>query len=133
MNGEIYGLGVTGYFTEGTRPIPGAVTQFARNGGVMCRDKAGERFFTATRDGSTRVGGFDPVSELARLESPSGKPLAVSFDDASDRLTVVTSRGIARTWSGSSGPRDALLDARTVPVPASARVVRLAPQSGGNP
>jgi len=99
----------------------------------MCRDKAGERFFTATRDGSTRVGGFDPVSELARLESPSGKPLAISFDDASDRLTVVTSRGIARTWSGSSGPRDALLDARAVPVPASARAVRLAPPSGGNP
>ena len=106
---------------------------FALNGGVMCRNQAGDRFFTATRDGWTRVGGFDPVSELARFESPSGKPVAISFDEATDSLTVLTSRGIARTWSGSSEPNDSLIDARSVPAPASVRIVRLASPSGGKP
>ena len=75
-----------------------------------------------------RVGGFDPIAELARLESPAGKPLAIAFDEGSDSLTVVTARGLIRTWNGC-GP----IDVGKVPVPGPARVVKVAPPSGETP
>ena len=37
-DGEIYGLGITGYITRGARNVEGALVHFALNGGVMCRD-----------------------------------------------------------------------------------------------
>ena len=128
--GEIYGFGVTGYITRGAVSAPDAIKQFALNGGVMCRSRDGERFFAATRDGSTRVGGFDPIDEVMRFESPSGKPLAISFDDEHDALTVLTARGLARTWLGSSEGDGSPIDPHAVPVPGPARVVRIAPSAG---
>ena len=131
-DGEIYGIGVTGYITRGTVSEAQAISRFALNGGVICPSRDGERFFAATRDGSTRVGGFNPIDELMRLESPSGKPLAISFDDEHDSLTVLTARGIARTWPGSSASVRARVDPKGVPSPGAARIVRIAPASGEN-
>ena len=43
-----------------------------------------------------------PLEELMRLDSPAGVPLVIGFDDEADDLTMITSRGVARTWRGGS-------------------------------
>ena len=119
--GRIYGLGITGYITISAGPDADTVEQFALNGGVLCLNRAQDNLFVATRDGAVRVAGFDPLVEIGRLDSPLGDPLAVSFDDDSDSLTVVTNRGLARTWRGSAGQ-----SARTAaPAVPTKRVPRL--------
>jgi len=102
-------LGITGYlnsFRDGEAPDFSAM---ALNGGVMCTDAAETRLFVAARDGLVRAAGFDPVTSLLRLEAPPGNPLAIAFDDEADELTVVSARGIARTWLGRGAQQ------RTVP------------------
>ncbi len=100
-----YMLGVTGFIAceDGvTAPEP---KPLARNGGLIAADAGFTRLFVASRDGSVRVAGLDPVDPLMRLDSPAGRPVSLAFNDARDELTVITSRGVARTWCGAGvGP-----------------------------
>lgn len=108
-DGRIYMLGITGFlnsFRDGEAP---EFSEMALNGGVMCTDAGETRLFVAARDGLVRAAGFDPVTPLLRLEAPPGIPLAIAFDDEADELTVVSARGIARTWLGRGAQQ------RTVP------------------
>ncbi len=102
-DGRIYSIGVTGKLFVGAHGEKDRTHPLARNGGILCLDRAEERLFVATRDGAVRVVGFEPLLKIARLDGPNGMPLAVAFDDARDALTVVTNRGIARTWLGAGG------------------------------
>jgi hypothetical protein len=43
-------------------------------------------------------------------------PIAIAFDDERDALTVVTNRGIARTWFGAPPARGA---AGEIPLPTA--------------
>ncbi|MEY4119243.1 MAG: Serine/threonine-protein kinase PrkC [Planctomycetota bacterium] len=99
-DGTIYQFGITGSVMEDRGMTVTMLQSLARSGGVCTMDRRGERMFAATRDGAVRVAGFDPLEDLMRLDLPSGRPLAVGFDDDRDELTVVTSRGTARTWRG---------------------------------
>jgi hypothetical protein len=40
-----------------------------------------------------------------RLPLPAGVPIGISFDDARQEVSVLTNRGILRTWSASPPPR----------------------------
>ncbi len=96
-----YMLGITGYIAREDGVAVPEPRALARNGGIIAADAGFTRLFVASRDGAVRVAAFDPVDELMRLESPAGRPLSLAFDDARDELTVITSRGVARTWCGS--------------------------------
>ncbi|MCX5652853.1 MAG: serine/threonine-protein kinase [Planctomycetota bacterium] len=122
-DGWIYSLGVTGELHIGEPMRPDRTEQFGLNGGVLCLDAAETRLFVATRDGSTRVAGFEPTMSIARLEGPAGSPIAIAFDDDRDALTVVTNRGIARTWLGA--PRADPARATPTGVAPDLRVPRL--------
>jgi WD40 repeat protein len=127
-DGRIYGLGITGYITTSRGTEPDELGPFALNGGVICLNQAHDRLFAATRDGSMRVAGFDPLLEIGRFAAPPGNPLAISFDDETDSLTVLTNRGVARTWLGRPDPRkDRLL---TVPFAGAKRIPRLKDAAG---
>ena len=121
-DGFIYSIGITGKFSIGGPGELDRLQPLARNGGVLCLDAAEERLFVATRDGSVRVVGFDPPLAIARFDGPNGMPLAIAFDDASDALTAVTNRGIARTWFGAVG---APWRASALPPLGELRVLRL--------
>lgn len=101
-DGLIYTIGVTGAaeveHPDGTLDH----TTIGRNGGTLCTDRGFTRLFASTRDGATRVLAFEPLEELMRLDSPAGVPLVIGFDDEADDLTMITSRGVARTWRGGS-------------------------------
>lgn len=101
-DGLIYAIGVTG--TAEVEHPDGTLehTTIGRNGGTLCADRGFTRLFASTRDGATRVFAFDPLEELMRLDSPAGIPLVIGFDDEADDLTMITSRGVARTWRGGS-------------------------------
>lgn len=99
----LYAIGVTGSVI-GERGRAQDAVSVSRTAGVACLGDGERRLFLATSDGFLRVIGFDPVEEIVRLPAPPGIPLAVSFDDASDRVTTVTTRGLARSWSGRAGP-----------------------------
>jgi WD40 repeat protein len=116
-DGSIYQFGITGSVMQDRGMTVTLLESLARSGGICTIDRLGERMFAATRDGAVRVAGFDPVEDLMRLDLPSGRPLAVGFDDDRDELTVVTSRGTARTWRGGG--------LRATPPVASTTVVPL--------
>ncbi len=115
-DGRVYALGVTGSLAIGASGEPDRAEPLARNGGVLCLDAAEDRLFAATRDGSVRVVGFEPLLAIARFDCPSGMPIAIAFDDERDALTVVTNRGIARTWFGAPPARGA---AGEIPLPTA--------------
>ena len=77
----------------------------ARNGGLLCATPDESRLFIAGRDGSLRVATVDPLDEVMRLPLPAGVPIGISFDDARQEVSVLTNRGILRTWSASPPPR----------------------------
>jgi hypothetical protein len=116
-DGSIYQFGITGSVMQDRGMTVTLLQSLARSGGICTIDRLGERMFAATRDGAVRVAGFDPVEDLMRLDLPSGRPLAVGFDDDRDELTVVTSRGTARTCRGGG--------LRATPPVASTTVVPL--------
>ncbi|MFM2163663.1 MAG: Serine/threonine-protein kinase PrkC [Planctomycetota bacterium] len=95
-----YFLGMTGFVAWEPEGLPRGSHTLSRTGGLFCTDRNGTRLFAAMRDGFVRVCSFDPVDDLMRLDSPTGRPVAVGFDDDRQELTVLTERGIARTWSG---------------------------------
>jgi len=96
-----YMLGITGgFFRDDGREVMN-LDSLSRHGGLLALDHACSRLFAATRDGSVRIAAFDPPGELMRLESRSGRPVSLAFSDRHDELTVVTSRGFARTWCGT--------------------------------
>ncbi len=99
-NGSISFLGITGDFwregADGVEPLPSV----ARNGGVMTANEDFTRIFIGARDGTVRVIEAESAEELMRLDSPSGSPLVVDFDEVRDELRVFTSRGMMRVWHG---------------------------------
>jgi WD40 repeat protein len=96
-----YMLGITGgFFRDDGRGITN-LDSLSRHGGLLALNDSCSRLFAATRDGAVRVAGFDPPGELMRLESRSGRPVSLAFSDRHDELTVVTTRGFARTWCGT--------------------------------
>ncbi len=102
-------LGVTGPLLEATAAGAVRVAPIARNQGVIALDAGEGRLFAATRDGAMRViatstDASEPTTLLS-LESPASRPLAIAFDPARDAVTVVSARGVVRTWSGRLGPR----------------------------
>ncbi|MEY3021601.1 MAG: hypothetical protein RIS86_799, partial [Planctomycetota bacterium] len=102
-------LGVTGPLLEATAAGAVRVAPIARNQGVIALDAGEGRLFAATRDGAMRViatsTDASAPTTLLSLESPASRPLAIAFDPARDAVTVVSARGIVRTWSGRLGPR----------------------------
>lgn len=121
-----YMLGITGGLTRENAAAhegPDGMRTFARNGGLLASDSGFTRIFAATRDGTTRVAALDPPEEIMRLDSPTGRPLSLGLDDANDELTLVTSRGVARTWSGA--------DARPSPIPPRPTRFTVRPAPGG--
>jgi len=117
------------YMLVNTGPIvtdrgagPEEQVPLARNGGILAIDREGTRLFAATTDGTVRVAAFDPVTQLMRLEAPGGRPLSLGFDDGRDELTVITSRGVARTWCGSG-----------VDIPEAPEQAKIDRVIGGNP
>ncbi len=112
--GDIYTLGITGMMLRDSSEGALTFSNVARNGGVMCADDSFRRLFVSARDGATRIIDSESMEELMRLDSPAGVPLAITFDNERDSLTVITTQGILRTWNGivnytpptSSGPTE---------------------------
>jgi serine/threonine protein kinase/WD40 repeat protein len=74
------------------------------NGGVLTTSKDERHLFTATRDGSLRVSTREQLEATTRTDLPIGIPLAITLDEERDELSVLTSRGILRTWIGRVDP-----------------------------
>ncbi len=100
VTGRMYASGVTGEVYEHDERNATRVFGVSQSGGIVCTDVRGERAFIAARDSILRIAAFDPFEILMQLDAPAGQPLALDFDDETDELTVVTSRGTARTWAG---------------------------------
>ena len=80
-------------------------TRFARNGGLVTTDADATRLFVAGRDGSLRVASIEPLDELARLGLPAGAPIGLAFDRGRGEVTVLTNRGLLRTWRAAPPPQ----------------------------
>ncbi len=104
-DGRVYLIGVVGYMAALGDGAMHDFKEVAQNGGMLCSDKEQTRLFVATRDSSVCVTAFEPLDALLRLDAPPGDPLAIGFDDGRDELSVLTKRGLLRTWNTLAKPR----------------------------
>ena len=96
----VVGAGVTGTLLLHRPGLALDYRDGARNGGTIAVSPDGGRIAFAARDGLVRIFDTESFEELIALDLPPGYPLAAGFDAETDEVSVLTSRGILRTWGG---------------------------------
>ncbi|MFZ9914844.1 MAG: protein kinase domain-containing protein, partial [Phycisphaerales bacterium] len=102
--GEMVAINMTGELIVYRRGRPLEYFVGSRNGGIIATTPDGSRIVQAARDGTCRVFDTESKEELLQLELPAGYPIAISVDGGMDEISVLTSRGILRTWSTRTPP-----------------------------